>query len=332
MMIARFRAVAARVRADGFTPREFRTICVVSLASLCAIVVSGAAVRLSGSGLGCVDWPTCNDQKVVDISTGHAAIEQINRLFTFVVGIAVVLAAVASWFRRPRRRDLVALSVFIVLGIPGQVLIGAWVVRTELNPAVVQLHFVLSMVLVALAVFMLARSGEPDTGVRVVAVRPRTRRAVLSLTVWTAAVLLVGTLVTGTGPHAGDENARRFTFVPLRWLARIHGTLVWITVGHALLLWWSLRTSRDRRTVGAPLAAWLGVALCQGALGYWQYFAGVPAGLVAAHVAGATALWAVTAWLWCSTTRRSQSAHQLVNDQLSRRRARRSLVEPTVQA
>src|ERR1043165_1101357 len=106
-----------RVASEGFTADEFRRVCVAALALVAAIVVTGASVRLSGSGLGCVDWPRCNAAHTVDVSSQHAAIEQINRLFTFVVGAAVMLAAIGAWFRRPRRRDLVVLAAFLVGGI-----------------------------------------------------------------------------------------------------------------------------------------------------------------------------------------------------------------------
>jgi heme a synthase len=328
----RLRATVRRVRAEGFTPKEFRAICVFSLASLSAIVVTGAAVRLTGSGLGCEDWPNCNDQRFVDVSSGHAAIEQVNRLFTFLVALAVVLAALAAWFRRPRRRDMLVLSALIVLGIPGQALVGAAVVRTDLNPVVVQLHFVLSMVLIALAVVMLIRADEPDDGKRVRAVLPRTEGRVRLLTVWTALAVLAGTMVTGHGPHSGDEEAKRLTWMSVRWATRVHSAVVWIAVANALALLWHLRgRTRDRETLAAPLGAWVGVAALQGTVGYWQYFAGVPAGLVAAHVAGATALWGVTVWLWCATRRVTQSAREMVDDHVDDiiARRRRRAVSPS---
>lgn len=305
------KAFVRRVRAEGFSPKEFRSICVAALALLMIICVSGAAVRLTGSGLGCDDWPNCNNDKVVDLSSKHAAIEQINRLFTFLVSIGVALAAAAGWYRRPRRRDLMVLGFVLLAGVPAQGLVGAIVVWADLHPATVQLHFVLSMVLVWAAVMMLVRSGEPDGGRRIAAVVPRVRRRVRVLAVWTWLAVLAGTVVTGTGPHAGDEEARRFfgssvdiNGHALTWVTRIHGVIVWITVAVALSLFWQLRTLRhDRRVLDAPLTAWVVTAAVQGTIGYVQYAAGLPAGLVLAHVAGATTLMAITAWLWCSTSR-----------------------------
>ena len=316
----RVRSVVRRVREQGFTPREFRAICLASLISLGLIVVTGAAVRLTGSGLGCSDWPECNSDKFVDVSSKHSAIEQINRLFTFVVGLAVVLAAIGAWYRRPRRRDLLLLGVAIVLGVPAQGLVGAIVVWTHLHPATVQLHFVLSMVLIALAVVMFLRSGEPDGGKRMLAVLPRTQRRVRLVVIWTALAILAGTVVTATGSHAGDEEARRFFGSPgdingraLQWVTRVHSVVVWIAVLMAGSLLWHLRSrTRDRKVLDAPLTTWFCVAIAQGGLGYLQYATGVPAALVGAHVFGATVLWAVSVWLWYSTSRLSLSAREQI--------------------
>ena len=275
-----------RVRSEGFTPGEFHKICVAALVLLGAIVVTGAAVRLTGSGLGCDDWPNCNQSSFVDVSSQHSAVEQVNRLFTFVVGLAVVLAALGAWVRRPRRRDLLVLSTSLVAGVPAQGLVGAVVVWTDLNPAVVQLHFVLSMVLVAIAVVLVIRSREPDEVTRVSAVVPRTKRRVRVMVVWTALAIIAGTVVTGTGPHAGDEEARRLTFLSISWVTRIHSGIVWVALLMALRLLWHLRKrARDREVLDAPLTAWMGVAVAQGAVGYLQYANGVPASLVAIHVA-----------------------------------------------
>jgi cytochrome c oxidase assembly protein subunit 15 len=292
---------------------------VAALVLVAVIVVTGAAVRLTGSGLGCNDWPNCNDSKIVDVSSQHSAIEQINRLFTFVVGLAVVLAALGAWLRRPRRRDLLALSMALVAGIPAQGVLGAVVVWTKLNPVAVQFHFILSMVLVAIAVVLVLRSRDPDGAKRISAVVPRTRHRVRLLVLWTGLTIVAGTVVTGTGPHAGDETARRFTFLSITWVARIHGVIVWIAVLMAVMLLWHLRKrAHDREVLDAPLTVWICVAIGQGSVGYLQYANGVPAPLVAVHVALATTLWATSIWLWCSTSRASGSARSLIAE--SRRR------------
>jgi cytochrome c oxidase assembly protein subunit 15 len=311
--VSRLRLLIKRVRSEGFTPGEFHNICVAALVLVGVIVVTGAAVRLSGSGLGCNDWPNCNDSSLVDVSSQHSAIEQINRLFTFVVGLAVVLAALGAWVRRPRRRDLVWLSMALVAGIPAQGVVGAIVVWTDLNPFAVQLHFVLSMALVAIAVVLVVRSREPDDVRRVSAVVPRTRHRLRLVVIWTAVTILAGTFVTGTGPHAGDERARRFTFWSVKWATRVHSVIAWIAVFMALNLLWHLRKrAHDREVLDAPLTAWMCVAVVQGGVGYLQYANGVPAPLVAVHVALATTLWAISVWLWTATSRPTGSARSLI--------------------
>lgn len=304
-----------RIRTQGFTPKEFRAICIGALALVMIICVSGAAVRLTGSGLGCDDWPNCNNSKVVDFSSKHSTIEQVNRLFTFLICVGVALAAAAGWYRRPRRKDLLVLGFVLLAGVPAQGVVGAIVVWADLHPATVQLHFVLSMVLVWAAVMMLARSTEPDGGPRVAAVVPRVRRKVVVLSAMTWASVLAGTVVTGTGPHAGDEKAKRFFGTEtdidghaLQWVTRGHSALVWVTVFVALSLFWQLRKLRhDREVLDAPLTAWVIAAGVQGAVGYVQYAGGLPAGLVLIHVAGATVLMAITAWLWWATTKVSHT-------------------------
>ena len=114
----------ADIRRSGFSPAAHRSICIAALVLLSAIVVTGAAVRLTGSGLGCDDWPNCNGTTFIDVSNQHAAIEQVNRLFTFLVSIGVALAAAAAWFRQPRRRDLTRLGFALLLGVPAQGVVG----------------------------------------------------------------------------------------------------------------------------------------------------------------------------------------------------------------
>lgn len=322
--MSRVQQFVRRVRTQGFSPTEFQAICVGALTLLTAIVVSGGVVRLTGSGLGCDDWPNCNADKLVDVSDKHAAIEQINRLFTFAVCIGVALAAIAAWFRRPRRRDLLSLSLVMLIGVPAQGIVGAIVVWTDVNPFAVQAHLVLSLVLIWVAVVMIVRSRQADEGERVSAVVPRVRRRVRLLVVWTWVALLAGSVVTGTGPHAGDEEARRFfgtatdiSGTALVWVTRAHATIVWVTVAIALWLLWTLRRLvHDRRVLDAALTAWLITALVQGAIGYVQYAAGLPAVLVALHLGGAAALTACTAWLWCSTSTVVPSAREMIDSVL----------------
>ncbi len=278
------------------TPMQYRRVCIVAMALLCVIVVSGAAVRLTGSGLGCEDWPNCNNEQLIDVSSTHAAIEQINRLFTGLVALGVILAVLGSLVRVPRRRDLTWWSIGLVVGVIAQVVLGGITVLTDLHPLSVQGHFLLSMVLVANAMVLVHRSAQPDLPRRPV-VELGFRRHVHVSTLLTIAVLVAGTVVTGAGPHAGDEKARRFD-IAISTIAQIHGALVWLTVASMVALAFRLRRAPAQRAVlDGPITAWLGIGLTQAGIGYLQYFSGVPAVLVGVHIAGATALWSVTVWM-----------------------------------
>jgi heme a synthase len=284
-------------------PRTYRTITIGALLALCAIVVSGAAVRLTGSGLGCDDWPNCNNEKLIDVSTSHAAIEQINRLFTGVVAVAVIAAVLGSIIRAPRRRDLTWWSLGLVAGVIGQIVLGGITVLTDLHPLSVQGHFLLSMVIVANAVVLVRRAGEPDGVVRRTTVGTTTRRLVWGLFAATSLAVFTGTIVTGTGPHAGDEEARRFGF-DISDVARVHGATVIATIALALVVIVRIRSRDDERLALAHgLTNWMFVAVLQAVVGYAQYFTGVPVLLVAIHITGATALFVMTTFLVLDTSR-----------------------------
>ena len=213
------------------SPERYRNITAIALGLLMVIVVTGAAVRLTGSGLGCDDWPRCNDQQLVDVSSGHAAIEQINRLFTGLVALAVILAVLGSLWRQPRRRDLTWLSLGLVAGVIGQIVLGGITVLVDLNPVAVGSHMLLSQAIVACAVVLMKRAGEPD-GPRRPAVSTMSRRLVWAIATVTGAAIVAGTVVTGAGPHAGDEDVGRYD-VPIADAARVHGTLVIVAVALA---------------------------------------------------------------------------------------------------
>ena len=162
---------------------------------------------------------------------------------------------------------------------------------------------------------------------RVPAVVPRVRARVRLLAVWVGIVVVLGTIVTNTGPHAGDEEAKRFWGTvtdingnALKWITRIHGVSVWVAAAIALSIFWSLRRlPNDRRVLDAPLTAWVVACVVQGSVGYVQYAAGLPVGLVAVHLAGGTSLVAITAWLWAATTKKAESAGEMVQ-RVSRQR------------
>ncbi len=283
------------LRDRTLAPERYHQVTKVALVLLCAIVVTGAAVRLSGSGLGCDDWPNCNSERLVDVSTGHAAIEQVNRLFTGAVAAAVAIAVLGARLRTPRRADLEWLAYGLVAGVIAQILLGALLIKVELHPISVQGHFLLSMALVANAVVLVRRSGAAD-GVEPGIARLRRHRWVLAAV--TGIALVTGTVVTGAGPHAGDEDVTRLDFA-IPTVARIHSLTVLSAVAVALALALRLRASPALASsaTARALSSWVVVALLQGMIGYVQYFADVPPLLVGGHVLGATILWGITVWL-----------------------------------
>ena len=146
----------------ALTPPRFRRVAVVALALLAVIIVSGAAVRLTGSGLGCDDWPRCSETALVDVSSKHAAIEQGNRFFTGAVGIAVIACVLGALRRAPRRRDLTVLAWLLVIGVLANAVLGGISVKVDLHPLAVQGHMLLSMGLIVAGAVLVRRSGEPD--------------------------------------------------------------------------------------------------------------------------------------------------------------------------
>ncbi len=260
-----------------------------ALWALTAIVVTGTAVRLTGSGLGCEDWPTCSEDRFVADLEYHALVEFVNRLFTGVVAIAVMAAVLGSVRRRPRRSDLTALSLGLVVGVLAQVALGALLVLSELDPRFTMGHFLLSMVLLWNAAVLDVRARQHGAGPAgshpIDGVTRLMRWAVLAV----GAVLLVsGTLVTGAGPHAGDTRAERLPLL-VQEVARIHSIIALVLLGMVVWTWWRLRAagSADRARMGR-VAVLLAV---QGAVGYTQYFTGVPVLLVGIHVALASVTW-----------------------------------------
>ena len=283
------------------TPRRFRVAVGAALGSLCVIIVTGALVRLTGSGLGCSDWPRCSESRFVDVSSGHTAIEQINRLFTGVVSATVIAAVLLAHRIRPRRRDLVLLAWSLVLGVLAQVVIGGIVVLTGLTPFANMAHFLVSMVLVACG-FALHRRAGSDEGARWWRTPPGHLRGPHgALFVLVPTSIVTGTVVTATGPHAGDENAVRFGFA-LESVARVHSVSVIATLAAVAYVGWHLRRSADA-TYREAVGGFLFVGLLQAAVGWTQYLTGVPVILVAVHIAGATAFWLS----WCAVALASAS-------------------------
>ena len=281
------------MRVPVLTATAYRRITLAALLALAFIVVTGAAVRLTGSGLGCSEWPSCEPGSLTPRgeSDHHDWIEFVNRTITGLVSAAVILAVLGAARRRPFRRDLLWLALGLVAGVLGQIVLGGLTVLFDLWPPLVMGHFLVSMALLWNAVWLHHRAGRPE-GPAVPVVRGATRRLLQAATVCTAAVVVTGTVVTASGPHAGDADVDRLG-PDLPDVARIHGIAVVV-----LVVVLALATARLHREA-APVAvrgtatSLLAVLGAQGALGYTQYFTGVPALLVGFHVALATGIWAL---------------------------------------
>ena len=297
---ARCRAYHRRV-----TPAAYAKFTRFALWALAVIVVTGAAVRLTGSGLGCSDWPTCSEDRFVADLEYHALVEFVNRLITGLVAVAVMASVLGSWRRRPRRGDLVGLSLGLVAGVLAQVVLGALLVKSELDPRFTMGHFLLSMVLLWNAAVLDCRArasvgrGSDEQAHRC-ADRGRhdadpagqgggRTRLLLGAVLAVGAVLLVtGTLVTGAGPHAGDSRAERLPLL-VRDVARIHSVVAMVLLALTAWAWLRLRSagvSGQRRMARITI-----LLLVQGAVGYTQYFTGVPVLLVGMHITLATITW-----------------------------------------
>ena len=258
------------------------------------IVVTGGAVRLTGSGLGCPTWPECTDGSIRPTPelAGHGLIEFGNRLLTFavaVIAIATVLAVFGSV-----RKDLRTLAVLSFLGIPAQALLGGVTVLTGLNPWTVALHFLLSAVLVAIATILWLRSREP--GVGQLLVRRPFALLVTGIAATVAAVQVVGTVVTGSGPHSGDPGAGRTGFDP-ELVSQLHADVVFLLIGLTVALLVALSATDSPGRVRRAARDLLVVELLQGVVGYVQYFTQLPALLVLLHMAGAVLITVYTARL-----------------------------------
>jgi cytochrome c oxidase assembly protein subunit 15 len=281
-----------------------RPLAAASLVANIALVVTGAAVRLTGSGLGCPTWPKCTGQSYTTTAAMgvHGVIEFGNRLLGIALGVIALACLVVAVLQRPRRRALMLLALAVALGIPGQGVIGGITVLTDLNPWVVGLHFLLSMALIAGAYALWRRSGEGDGPPRPLV--PGPLRTLARLTALAAAVVItLGVIVTGSGPHAGDEHARRTGLDP-EAVSQLHADLVFLLLGLSVALWFALRAAGARRSAVRAAAVLVGVELGQGLIGFVQYFTGLPVLLVAVHMLGATLVWTgALAVLWSLRTR-----------------------------
>ena len=262
------------------------------LVANCVLVVTGGAVRLTGSGLGCPTWPRCTDRSftphgALDV---HEAIEFGNRMLTFVLVAIAVATFFSAW--QSRRRDLRVLALVLALGIPAQAVIGGVTVLSNLNPWVVSFHLLCSLAIIGLSVLFIWRldhpAGNPAGG----------PLAMLAGATFVAAwaVLYAGTVVTGSGPHAGDRDSPRNDLDPLQ-VSQIHADLVFLFVGLTVGLLFALRAGGGSALARRAVLTLLLLQLGQGVVGFVQYFTDLPIVLVGIHMLGAALISACVTWV-----------------------------------
>ena len=286
-----------RVRSWRPTDTVLRRTFLGALVANTVIVVTGGAVRLTASGLGCPTFPRCTDESLVATREmgAHGAIEFGNRLLTFAVSATVVAAIVTAW--RAGRRDLLRPAGLLFLGTVAQALLGGVTVLTGLNPLTVMAHFLLSMGLIAVAVVGYERAAgrrvaSPDgpaaTYDRALAVGAGILTAAVAVT------LVIGTVVTGTGPHSGDKQAADRLPFDLEAVTQLHADAVFLVVGLTIGLVVAAAAAKAPRLLSRRLRALLLVVLAQGLVGYVQYVTDLPVALVATHMLGACLVWIAT--------------------------------------
>ncbi len=291
-------------------PTGYRRVAYLTLASLTLIVMTGAAVRLTDSGLGCPNWPRCYGGPLPPLS-GHALIEFGNRALSGVVGVLTVIAGVLAFTRRPFRRDLAVLAVILPLGVVAQAVLGGFTVREHLAPGFVMGHFGLSMLILIAAVALAwrARGIEPHPAARALSRDRLTVWSVRALTPLAGVTIFAGTAATAAGPHSGGfsgQRIHRLTFEgtnTLTWVIHRHATIAAV-FGVAVIAVWLLRRHRGASADELEPLTVLGVLVAaQGLVGSVQYELHLPADMVWVHVVLATFTWLAALWAWADAGR-----------------------------
>jgi heme a synthase len=276
---------------DAAATRWLRPLAWASLVANIVLVVTGGAVRLTGSGLGCPTWPRCTERGFTPHGaySVHSVIEFGNRMLTFVLVAVAVATFVAAW--RSGRPELRRLALLLALAIPAQAVIGGITVLTDLNPWIVSFHLLLSLAVVGVAVVLLRRIDHPHP------VRAHGPLVTLARGTFAAAwvVLYLGTVVTGSGPHAGDASSPRNGLDPLQ-LSQLHADAVFLFVGLTVGLLLALLASGAAREARTAVVVLLVLELAQGAVGFVQYFTDLPVVLVGVHMLGAALISASVTW------------------------------------
>ena len=279
-----------------------RRLAVASLIGQTLLVVTGGAVRLTSSGLGCPTWPRCTDTSLVNTPEMgiHGFIEFGNRLLTFALAAIAALMLVYLWNLRKERRDLFLLALGLLASIPAQAVIGGITVLTNLNPWVVGLHFLVSMALVVLATLLVNRAFGRTGRFRTAALAalPGVMRPVTAaVALFSALAVMLGVVVTGAGPHAGDADAPRNG---LDWdlFSHIHAAPAYLVTAGTLVALALVLLRRITGPIRTAVLGLLGVTVLQAAIGFTQYYNGIPALLVAAHMLGAAMLMGAATNAW----------------------------------
>jgi cytochrome c oxidase assembly protein subunit 15 len=294
-------------------PSTFHRIAVVSALLLAFIIVSGAAVRLTGSGLGCPTWPNCHDGSLTaefGASGRHDDIEFLNRIVTGLCVLAAGIGVLGAVARRPYRRDLTQLGWVVVAFIMGNAVLGGLVVLFHLKPQIVMGHFLLAITSLAVGVVIVHRSREGEASSmtgrgRSPAIDVWAQALGRAMTICALIVVFLGTIVTGSGPHGGDPDVERFA-LSMRETTRWHSVAAWLLVALVLALAVRVRRTGWRTEAGREVVHRCGVLLAviaaQGVIGYLQYANRVPAGLVMAHIVGAVSVWVAVLWVRAALT------------------------------
>jgi len=259
-------------------------------------IVTGAAVRLSGSGLGCPDWPTCSEHHITPALALHPMVEFANRMVVVVLCIAAATTLVSALRRRPFRRDLVLLSSGLIAGIFADAVLGAIVVYSKLNPYAVMTHFMVGIGLLTIACALALHAGRSSGHGTLKVSSTEVRLGTLCLGMLLIAVI-AGTATTASGPHAGGPGAKRLP-VPLADMARTHSAIILVTGAMVLVLLYMLEKSVAPEPVRRRGRLLLAAMVIQGVIGYTQYFTHLPAVLVGIHVFGATVVWSAMYWFY----------------------------------
>ncbi|MQA06444.1 MAG: heme A synthase [Streptosporangiales bacterium] len=289
------------------SPTVMRRSALAAVIANTGIAFTGAVVRVTSSGLGCPDWPRCTGDSLVPVhSPDHPvlnmAIEFGNRMLGIAVFATVAFCLLVAVRMRPRRRNLVSLAVLLPFGVLLQGIIGGLTVWYALTPGWVTVHFLGTIVMLVLSVWLHMRASEGD-GPPQPTMRRELRWLVGAFTAVTVLVLVAGTVVTGSGPHAGDAESVRYP-LPVDEVAKLHSGLVWVSVGLLVALLVGLKLTGAQRL--PMVRAWqvAAVIAAQAGIGVVQYFTGVPAALVSLHVLGACLLWVVALRLAFATRTR----------------------------